>query len=212
MSGDTETTRRAEQSRETDETVPESPAELVVRALRDGVVGAIAGLAGTVAVLGTLLVATVLGAFSLDGFTQFPVMLGLDAVLSSGQLLAVGIGTFALGGMVVWPLLLATLGIYLPGETYAAQGLFFGFVTWTGFVGYFYPGVGGTALALYIVLSLVGHFGYGFVMGVTMELLFGDRKPLVSFALAPQSNRPVDPAKAEDAAGSEASSTENTES
>ena len=159
--------------------------ELAVRVVRDGVIGAVAGAAGNAAVLGTLLVAAALGVFSLEAFTRFPALFGFDAFLAPDQLLTVGVGSFVLGGMVVWPLFLATIGVFLPGETYAARGVVFGAVIWTGFVTYFYTGATGGGLAVYVVLSLGGHMGYGYVTGTVMDRLFGDRPPVVTAALTP---------------------------
>jgi hypothetical protein len=166
-----------------DLSTPSTFPELAVQVVRDGVIGAIAGAAGNVAVLGTLLVAAALGGFSLEAFTRFPALLGFDAFLTPDQLLAVGVGSFIIGGMTVWPLFLATIGALLPGETYAARGVVFGAVIWTGFATYFHGDVTGSGLVIYAVFSLLGHMGYGFVTGAVMDRLFGDRPPLVTAAL-----------------------------
>jgi hypothetical protein len=81
--------------------------------------------------------------------------------------------------MTTWPLLFASIGEYLPGETYAKSGLAYGFVLWTGFVLAFYAGYTGTALAIYLVATLVGHVGYGFALGAIFDYLGGREETLV---------------------------------
>jgi hypothetical protein len=75
--------------------------------------------------------------------------------------------------MITWPLLFASIGRYLPGDTFALQGLPFGFVLWTGFVLAFVEGVPGDtfSLALYAVLTLIAHFAYGFTLGAVFDYL-----------------------------------------
>lgn len=181
-----DTTRAGENGRGS----PDTPAQLVVRVLRDGVVGAVAGAAGSAALIGSLAIAALLGGFSLDPIGQFPTLLGLGAVLTPDQLTLAGGVLFVLGGMIVWPLMLATVGMYLPGDSYAVKGLVFGPVIWTGFVLYFYGGATGFGLVVYVALSFVGHLGYGFVTGAMMDRLFGEEGPLVSMALQPPDERP----------------------
>jgi len=157
-----------------------TPTQFVLRIVRDGLIGAIGGAVGSIAAVGSLLIALLLDGFSLEAFRQFPATFGLGAIFSPDQLLAVGIVSFVVGGMVVWPLMLSTIGLYLPGEKTSTKGLFFGGVIWTGFVFYFYTGATGAGLVAYLVLSFLGHLGYGFLTGATMDRLFGEEGPLVS--------------------------------
>jgi hypothetical protein len=90
------------------------------------------------------------------------------------MLLAAGYVIFLGGGMTTWPLLFASVGRYLPGDTYATAGITYGFVLWTGFVLAFFANYSGLSLALYVVISLVAHLVYGFAMGSVFDYL-GDR-------------------------------------
>lgn len=165
----------------------ESPEELAVAVLWDGVIGAIAGAMGNVAILGTLLVAYLLGGFDPVSFGTVAEILGLGAVLSGNQLLVAGLIIFVVGGMTVLPLLLATLGMFLPGRRYATKGIVFGVAIWTGFVIAYYTGYSGTAVIVYLVASLVGHIAYGYVTGWTMDRLFAaeDRPVLAASITSP---------------------------
>lgn len=159
----------------------ESPEELAVTVLMDGVIGAIAGLGGNVVILAILGLAAQVGGFDPALFSTAAELLGLGTVLTEGQLLFAGLALFVLGGMTTLPLLLATLGAYLPGRTYAEKGLVFGAVMWTGFVLAYYPGYAGTALAIYAVSTFVGHLGYGYVTGLLMDRLFSaEGRPVIA--------------------------------
>jgi len=152
----------------------ESLGELFVAVLWDGVIGAIAGAAGSVVILGTILLASLAGGFDFDSFATVAEILSLDIVLSADATFWAGVVIFVVGGMTTLPLLLATLGAYLPGRNYAAKGLVFGGVMWTGFVLAYYAGYGGFALVAYLVATFVGHLGYGFVTGWMMDNLFAE--------------------------------------
>jgi hypothetical protein len=91
----------------------------------------------------------------------------------------IGYLLFLAGGMVTWPLLFASIGRYLPGETWARQGAFFGFILWTGFVLAFYTGYTGFELAVYVLVTFLGHLAYGFCLGAVFDYLGGREEPLV---------------------------------
>ncbi|WP_332897575.1 DUF6789 family protein [Haladaptatus sp. CMSO5] len=146
--------------------------------ITDGFVGAVGGLVGTAAMTIGLLVGASLNVFDVSEFASFATLLGLDALYPANPT-AVGYAIFLLGGMIIWPLLLASLGAYLPGEKYAIKGVSFGFVLWTGFAPAFYPGLGGLALALYLVVTLLAHFAYGFTLGAVFDYLSTRPKTLV---------------------------------
>lgn len=139
----------------------------------DGVIGAVGGLVGTAAMTVGLLVAQSLGAFDMGSFAQFANLVGIASLFPANPV-AVGYLVFVAGGMVVWPLLFAAAGLYLPGDTYAKRGLPYGFVLWTGFAPAFYVGYGGLTLVLYLVLTLIAHFSYGFTLGAVFDY-FTDR-------------------------------------
>ncbi|WP_227356957.1 DUF6789 family protein [Haladaptatus salinisoli] len=136
----------------------------------DGLIGAVGGLVGTAAMTAVLLVAATIGAFDLNSFTTLAELTGTD-VLLPGNPAAVGYLIFLAGGMVTWPLLFASIGSYLPGEKYATKGVPYGFVLWTGFSLAFYEGYVGTSLVLYLLLTLLGHFAYGFALGAVFDYL-----------------------------------------
>jgi hypothetical protein len=160
------------------ETEPESEsasaAGELASILLDGVVGAAGGFVGTATMTVVLLVAGALGAFDVSGFTALATLVGLEAFLSPDQLSAAGYVVFLGGGMTTWPLLFAALARYLPGGSFALRGVAFGTVLWTGFVLAFYGGQSGTALALYALLTLVAHWGYGAALGAVFSY-FADR-------------------------------------
>jgi hypothetical protein len=138
--------------------------------LTDGLIGAVGGAVGTAALTVGLLVAASLGAFELSAFAVIGDLTGVD-VLFPNNVAAVGYVLFLLGGMVTWPLLFASIGSYLPGSRFAIKGLPYGFVLWTGFVMAFYTGQTGLLLALYVLLTLIAHFAYGFTLGAVFDYL-----------------------------------------
>jgi hypothetical protein len=134
----------------------------------DGVVGAAGGLVGTAMMTVVLLIAESLGAFSRQSFGDLAELIGLGAFVPP---VAFGYLLFLLGGMFPWPLLFASLREYLPGRTWPISGLFFGTALWTGFVLAFYDGETGIALVLYLVLTLLAHWVYGFSLGLVVRYL-----------------------------------------
>lgn len=144
----------------------------------DGIIGAISGAVGTAVMTVVLLVASTLGAFEMDSLAMVVELTGLAAI-APGNPTAVGYLLFLAGGMVTWPLLFASIGRYLPGETYPRQGAFFGFILWTGFVLAFYVGYTGIELALYVVFTLIAHIAYGFCLGAVFDYFGSREEPLV---------------------------------
>jgi hypothetical protein len=144
----------------------------------DGLIGAVSGAVGTAAMTVVLLVGTTLGGFDVGSFATVVELIGLDAAVP-GYTVAVGYLLFLVGGTVMWPLLFASIGRYLPGETWARQGTVFGAVLWTGFVLAFYTGYAGAALAVYVAATFAGHLAYGFCLGAVFDYLGGREEPLV---------------------------------
>lgn len=134
----------------------------------DGVVGAAGGIVGTAMMTVVLLFAESVGAFSRSSFASLTQLVGLEGVVPA---VTFGYLLFLAGGMVPWPLLFASLMGYLPGERPPVSGLAFGTALWTGFALAFYEGYTGTALALYLVLTLVAHWAYGLGLGLVFEYL-----------------------------------------
>ncbi|SIR83355.1 hypothetical protein SAMN05421858_4040 [Haladaptatus litoreus] len=136
----------------------------------DGVIGAVGGLVGTAVMTAVLLVAATLNAFDLNSFVVLAELTGTTALFPANPA-AIGYLVFLGGGMVTWPLLFASIGSYLPGEKYATKGIPYGFVLWTGFALAFYDGYTGLLLVLYLVLTLLSHFAYGFALGAVFDYL-----------------------------------------
>jgi len=144
----------------------------------DGVIGAIAGAVGVAGMTMVLLVAETLGGFRMESLAMLGEMTGIQAILPQYATL-IGYLLFLAGGMVTWPLLFASIGHYMPGDTSPKQGLFLGFVLWTGFVLAFYAGYGGPQLAVYVVATLVGHLVYGFCLGAVLDYFGNRQEPIV---------------------------------
>jgi hypothetical protein len=148
--------------------IPEDKFDRLFGVVADGVVGAAGGLVGTALMTMVLLVANSMGAFNWSSFALLTRPAGLDAIAPPET---IGFVLFLLGGMIPWPLLFASLKAYLPGDRDPIRGIAFGTALWTGFAMAFYDGYAGTALALYVVLTLVAHWAYGFGVGLVFEYL-----------------------------------------
>lgn len=142
---------------------PTDAATDLVGIFKDGIIGAVAGAAGTVMLSAVLFVALNLGLFESSAFGGLARLVGLGGSDLIGYLIFFG------GGMTTWPLLFVSLQEYLPGSTLAFRGVSFATITWTGFIGAFYTGQSGLVLAGYVVVSLVAHWAYGFTLGSVFE-------------------------------------------
>ncbi|WP_458209381.1 DUF6789 family protein [Haladaptatus sp. NG-SE-30] len=136
----------------------------------DGLIGAVGGLVGTAVMTAVLLVAASIGAFDLNSFVVLADLTGAGALYPANPA-AIGYLVFLAGGMITWPLLFASIGSYLPGEKYATKGIPYGFVLWTGFSLAFYGDYTGILLVLYLLLTLLSHFAYGFALGAVFDYL-----------------------------------------
>ena len=156
-------------SDETDDTftlVDESSTDAagdLVGIFKDGVIGAIAGAAGTVMLSAVLFVALNLGWFDSSAFGGLAALIGLGSDNLLGYVIFFG------GGMTTWPLLFVSVQEFLPGSMLAFRGVSFATISWTGFIGAFYTGQSGLALVGYVVCSLVAHWAYGFTLGSVFE-------------------------------------------
>lgn len=146
--------------------------------LTDGVVGVASGLVGTSVIVTVLVAADSMGIFDMARMTESVRLAGVEA-LFPGVGSALPLLAFVGIGVVVWPLLLASIGRYLPGERFATKGAVFGTVLWTGFAVAFYGGYAGTALLLYLAVTLVGHVAYGVSVGAVLDYLGGRPETLV---------------------------------
>lgn len=136
--------------------------------IADGFIGAVGGGAGTAAMTVVLLAGATVGGFDFVAFAELASLTGLAGLFPLGDQ-TIGYLVFLIGGMVPWPLLLASIGEFLPGGRFAARGTVLGAILWTGFVMAFHTGQTGTALALYVVITLVAHLVYGFTLGSVFD-------------------------------------------
>ncbi len=144
----------------------DNPFDRLAGVIADGVVGAAGGFAGTALMTGILVLASSLGVFSWEAVATLAQPLGLVDVEQS---IALGYLIFLFQGMVPWPLLFASLKAYLPGKRDPVTGAVFASFLWTGFVGAFYTGQTGIALVLYLGLTLIAHWAYGFGLGAVFD-------------------------------------------
>lgn len=156
----------------------ERHSDSMVSIVFDGVIGAVAGAVGVAVMTMVLLVAQSLGGFEMSSLAMLGEMTGIQAI-APGYATLIGYLLFLAGGMVTWPLLFASIGHYLPGETNPRQGIFLGFVLWTGFVLAFYTGYSGLQLAVYAVFTLLGHLAYGFCLGAVLDYFGNREEPIV---------------------------------
>jgi hypothetical protein len=153
---------------EVGEEAAEPDFDTLLGVITDGFVGAVGGLVGTAAMTVVLLVAATLGGFDTASFATLAEMTGAS-ILVPVYPAALGYVMFLAGGMIVWPLMLASIGSYLPGRRFAERGVSFGIVLWTGFAPAFHSDQTGTALYLYLLLTLVAHVAYGFTLGSVFD-------------------------------------------
>lgn len=131
--------------------------------VRAALVAAGSGLAGMVAMLPVLLVAYLLGALEPEAFTALAEIVGLGGTPYS---LLIGLIIFVGGGMTTLPLLFVSLADFLPpAESIPITGVTFATVIWTGFAIAFNSGQTGLTLWLYLALTLLAHWAYGYVLG-----------------------------------------------
>ncbi|WP_224449376.1 DUF6789 family protein [Haloprofundus salilacus] len=126
-------------------------------------VAAGAGLGGMVAMTPILAIGILLGVLEPSAFA------GLSEIVGLGPSFLIGTVIFVGGGMTTLPLLFVSLAVFLPGATLARRGVSFSSIIWTGFAIAFYSEQTGAALAGYLVLTLVSHWAYGYVLGVLYD-------------------------------------------
>ena len=130
------------------------------------------GLAGTVLMLPVMvLVPQILGVFEpgpLSEFVGFAAVFGIEPTLTLGAVL------FGIGGTVALPLVFLTFGAFLPPvEPRYLRGVTYGSIFWVGFAIAFWPGGGAVTTASFVVFSLLGHWVYGLVLGLTLDRTTG---------------------------------------
>jgi hypothetical protein len=130
------------------------------------------GLLGTVLMMPVLVgIPQLLGLFSTAAVTEFA---GFAAFFGIEPTPVLGIVVFGLGGTFVLPLIFLVVGSFLPPrEPRYLRGMTFALFFWTGFVPAFWPGTTTLAIALFIVVSLVGHCIYGATLGYVLDRTTG---------------------------------------
>ena len=130
------------------------------------------GLLGTVLMMPVLVgVPQLLGLFSTGAITEFA---GFAAFFGIDPTPTLGIVVFGMGGTFVLPLIFLVVGSFLPPqEPRYLRGVTFAIFFWTGFVPAFWPGTTTLAIALFVVVSLVGHCIYGATLGYVLDRTTG---------------------------------------
>jgi hypothetical protein len=110
-----------------------------------------------------------------------PILLGVfevDPLLSAVPLLEtpplVGVLVFVLGGAVVLPLFFVVTATFLPPrDPRWARGVTMSTLFWVAFLYLFWPGGGALTDAVFLVVTLLGHWVYGLALGVLTHALTG---------------------------------------
>jgi MFS family permease len=130
------------------------------------------GLAGTVLMLPVVvLLPQLLGVFRTGPITTFA---GFAAFVGVEPTVTVGAMLFGFGGMVALPLVFLVLGAFLPPvEPRYLRGVTFGTVFWIGFTLAFWPEGDLATVASFLVFSVLGHWIYGLLLGLTLHRTTG---------------------------------------
>lgn len=100
----------------------------------------------------------------------------LAEFLVGRESLPLGLLVFFVGGTLAWPLMFVSLGTFLPGDTRTRQGVVFALVLWVGFVVALGRQLSGVDIAVFVVVGLVLHVIYGYVLGFLSTRLTGKRR------------------------------------
>lgn len=107
-----------------------------------------------------------LGVFEIDPLVE------VIPLLDTGPL--VGAVVFALGGVFVLPLFFIVTATFLPPrEPRWARGVTMSTLFWVTFLFLFWPGGGTLTDAVFLVVTLLGHWVYGLALGVVTHTLTG---------------------------------------
>jgi hypothetical protein len=144
----------------------ESGEPITLRVVGSGIAGGIAGVAVMSPVIaGIPLLLDIFRLDSLATFAEF-VIADANAIL--------GIAFFVAGGAVVLPLFFVVTATFLPPrEPRYLRGATVSSMFWVSFVYIFWPGGGAFVNAVFVVVTLVGHWIYGITLGLVMQRLTG---------------------------------------
>lgn len=132
----------------------------------------IGGLAGMILMLPLLVgIPAATGMFRTEPIAEFAPFL---AHIGFERSLTLGVSLFVIGGTTILPLMFVVVGAYLPPEVPRyLRGVTFATIFWTGFVLAFWPGGSVLTIGLFLAVSLVAHWIYGAVLGVTLDRTTG---------------------------------------
>lgn len=160
----------AEQNRERsaveEPALRENEEPLTLWTIGSGIVGGIAGVVVMSPVIAGIPI--LLDIFRLESLATFA-----DFVISDANAI-LGIAFFVAGGAVVLPLFFVVTATFVPPrEPRYLRGATVSTMFWVSFAYIFWPAGGAYVNAVFVVVTLVGHWIYGAVLGLVMERLTG---------------------------------------
>lgn len=125
------------------------------------------GLAGLVAMAPVVVgIPLVFGLFEVDPLLEVIPLVETTPLI--------GVLIFALGGAFVLPLFFVVTATFLPPrEPRWARGVTMSTLFWVAFLYLFWPGGGTLTDIVFLVVTLLGHWLYGIVLGVVTHTLTG---------------------------------------
>lgn len=158
--------RNPEQAAVKESAFQESEEPLTLRVIGSSIVGGIAGVAVMAPVIAGIPI--LLDIFRLESLARFAefVIADANAIL--------GIAFFVAGGAVVLPLFFVVTATFVPPhKPRYLRGASVSSMFWVSFVYIFWPGGSVFVNAVFVVVTLVGHWLYGITLGLVMERLTG---------------------------------------
>lgn len=142
---------------------------ITLRVVATAMVG---GFVGMVLMLPLLVGVPVLfNLFRTEPIAQFAPFLAQVGVQRS---LWLGVGLFIVGGTTVLPLMFVVVAAFLPPEEPRyLRGVTYATLFWTGFLLAFWPGGNWLTITVFLVVSLLSHWIYGAVLGLTLTRTVG---------------------------------------
>lgn len=132
--------------------------------IREILIAGGAGFVGMVAMVPFFAVGYALGVISPDAFAGLAELLGVPA--ESSLAFPLGAFIFVGGGITTLPILFVSLAEFLPpARSTALRGVTYAVIIWTGFLIAFWTGQTGLQLWGYVLVSLLAHVAYGYVLG-----------------------------------------------
>lgn len=146
--------------------VPNTEEPLSWRVVLSGIAGGVAGLIAMAPIVGG--VPYLLGIFEVEALASFSeFIIGQPSAL-------LGLLFFIGGGAVVLPLFFVATATFLPPqEPVYLRGVTISSIFWVTFIFIFWPGNTLLVNAAFLVVTLVAHWVYGAVLGLTMQKISG---------------------------------------